>query len=246
MQDDANCGSFSGKTFFLRLLAILAFGIALFSFTNWRAGSAGADDSEAKEGHALARFSSWVLFGGRAVKGAPFLAYGFLSEIEALPRSTSQPENEASAILTFVIEGTVVDIRQSPPALLIKSQGTLRFFFDPQAKRDFTRPESFRSGEGVATYNIQRRVLFEPTAGWLLDSSVAQLVSSHNFTVNNIEQNLARLWGSQLMLQSRAHAGNGLPSPLPQYAGALPYSGKVFVSGERTEQTHSTLLVSAR
>jgi hypothetical protein len=204
-------------------------------------------NDKAKDPPALATFSSWVLFGGRAVQEAPFLAYGYLSEIEALAPRASQPENESSAVLTFAIEGKVIDIRQNPPALLIESQGTLRFFFDSQAKRDFTKPESFRSGKEVATYDLRRRVLFEPSGGWLLDYSSANLVSSHDFTVNNAVKNLARLWGSQLTMQSRAHAGNGLPSPLPQFSGAIPYLGKLFVAGERTEQTSdSLLLLSAR
>jgi hypothetical protein len=201
-------------------------------------------DDEARERPSLARFSSWVLFGGRAAQDAPFLAYGYLSEIEALPHGASQPENESSAMLTFVIEGKVIDIRQNPPALLIESQGTLRFFFAAQAKRDFTKPESFRSGKEIATYDLRRRVLFEPSGGWLLDHSSANLVSSHDFTVNNAAKNLARLWGSQLTLQSRAHAGNGLPSPLPQFSGAIPYSGKLFVAGERTEQTRPDSMAS--
>lgn len=228
---------------FRELTILLVLSIALFFPTSFETQTVMADD-ETNEHPALARFSSWVLFGGRAVEGAPFFAYGYTSEIKALPRVTSQPETESSAILTFVIEGTVVDIRQNPPALLIESQGALRFFFDPQANRDFVKPESFRSGKEIATYKIERRVLFEPNSGWLLDHSSASLVSSHDFTLNNTEKNLARLWGSQLTLQSRAHAGNGLPSPLPQYAGAIPYSGQVFVSGERTEQTVPGMMAS--
>ena len=230
-----------------RTATLLALSVALFFLTSWGAQKAQAEDSTTKESPALARFSSWVLFGGRAVEGAPFLAYGYLSEIEALPRTTPQPaENESSAIVTFVIEGIVVDIQQNPPALLIESQGTLRFFFDPQATRDFTKPESFRSGKEIAMYDVQRRVVFAPSGGWLLDSSLARLVSSHDFTFNNTEKNLARLWGSQLTLQSRAHAGNGLPSPLPQYVGAIPYSGKLLLNGERTEQTSPGSIVSIK
>ena len=218
-----------------RAVAFLVLLTPFFFLSNLEAQDITVDDGT-KDHPSLARLSSWVLFGGRAGEGAPFLAYGYLSEIEALPRVVSQAENESSAILTFVIEGKVVDIQQSPPALLIESQGTLRFFFDPQAKRDFAQPESFRSGKEVATYDLQRRVLFEPSGGWLLDHSSASLVSSHDFTFNNTEKNLARLWGSQLTLQSRAHAGNALPSPLPQFSGAIPYSGKLLISGERTQQ----------
>ena len=62
-------------------ITLLAFSIALFFLTRWIVHTARAADDTAKESPALARFSSWVLFGGRAVEGAPFLAYGYLSEI---------------------------------------------------------------------------------------------------------------------------------------------------------------------
>jgi len=250
MREESHRQPRSGKI--SRTATFLALSVTLVFLTNWRAQAAKAEEDAKQERPALALFSSWVLFGGRAVKGAPFLAYGYLSEIEALPRTTPQPaDNESSAILSFVTEGTVVDIQQNPPALFITSRGTLRFFFDPQANRDFAKPESFRSGKEIATYEIERQVLIEPNGGWLLDSSSAWLVSSHDFTYNSSEKNLARLWGSQLTLQSRAHAGNGLPSPLPQFSGAIPYSGKLFIGGERTERqlperVFSTILMEMR
>jgi hypothetical protein len=191
-------------------------------------GETGADRS-------LAHFNSWVLFGGRAVQGAPFLAYGYLSEVVALPHNQQQKENESSAVLAFVVEGSVVDMRQSSLSLMIESKGTLRIFFNPEAKRDFSKPESFRTGKEVARYNLQRQVLFNPDGGWIYDRSFASLVSSQPFSFRKTEIDLLRLWGPQLTIHAQAHAGNGLPSPLPEYSGALPYSGKIFVDAERTD-----------
>ena len=193
------------------------------------------DDS--RPGHTLARLTSWVLFrGGRVARGTPFLAYGYLSEVEALSQARPQAENESSAVLTFVVEGTVEDLQQNAPAFMIESQGMFRVFFDPHARRDFTRPESFRSGREVATYNLRRQVLFNPDGGWLYDRSFVSLVSSQRFTFKEVEVNLLRLWGAQLTIRAQARVEDGLPSPLPEYTGAVPYTGQLFADGERTDR----------
>jgi hypothetical protein len=128
-----------------------------------------------------------------------------------------------------------VDFQQNGPAFMAESQGTLRVYFDPHAKRDFTKPDSFRSGEEIAAYDLRRQVLFDPHEGTLYDRSFASCLSSKSFAFAGKEVNLLRLWGSQLILRARAHASNGLPSPLPDYSGAIPYTGGLFVGGERTD-----------
>ena len=198
-------------------------------------------ESEARTGRPVAQFSSWVLFrGGRIVQGAPFLIYGFLSQIGELPQLTQLLKNESSAVLTFVVEGTARDMRQGERALLIESEGTLRVFFDPQAKRDFAEPRSFRTGKEVATYTLQRQVLLNPDGGWLFDRSFAQLISSQDFTIDKTEINLSRLWGARLTLRSQARAGDSLPSPVPEFSGAIPYLGQIFIDAERTERQSFT------
>jgi hypothetical protein len=187
-------------------------------------------------GRPVARFSSWVLFsGGRAVQGAPFLAYGHLSEIGEIPRLKPPLKDESSAVLTFSIEGKAIGMRRGEGALLIESEGTLRVFFDPEAKRNFADPQSFRTGKEVATYTLQRQVLFEPDDGWLFDRSFAQLTASRDFTVDKTEFNLSRMWGTRLTLRARARAGDSLPSPAPEFSGAIPYSGQIFIDAERTQ-----------
>jgi hypothetical protein len=178
-----------------------------------------------------------VLFsGGRAVQGAPFLAYGHLSEISEIPQLKPPPTDESSAVLTFIIEGKALDMRRGEDALLIESEGTLRVFFDPKAERNFADPRSFRTGKEVATYTLQRQVLFKPDDGWLFDRSFAQLTASQNFTIDKTEFNLLRLWGTRLTLRSQARAGDSLPSPVPEFSGAVPYLGQIFIDAERTER----------
>jgi hypothetical protein len=186
-------------------------------------------------GHPLAQVRSWVLFNsGRAQEGAPFFAYGYLSQIQDLPQARQQ-EDESSAVLTFVVEGTVVDLQQSGSAFMVESQGTLRIFFDPQATRNFTKPEGFRSGQETAVYNFKRYVFFDPPSGELYDRSFASLVSSHSFTFKGRTVDLLRLWGTQLIFQAQAHARDTLPSPLSEYTAAIPYTGTLFTGGERAE-----------
>jgi len=217
------------------LVLLLFHGVMLIAVPGRAILGMAAGETNVMPSGSLARLTSWVLFrGGRAPRGASFLAYGYLSQIEALP--TPQADEESSALLSFVIEGKVVDFQRNGPALMIESQGTLRVFFDPHATRDFTKPESFRSGEEVATYNLHRQVLFNPDGGSLYDRSFASLVSSKGFTVKDQEVDLLRLWGSQLILRAQANAGNGFPSPLPDYSGAIPYTGMLLVGGERTER----------
>jgi hypothetical protein len=220
------------KQLLLALLLVSVGGI-LSGYREQREANA---ENEISTGRPVARFSSWVLFsGGRMIQGAPFLAYGYLSEIEDLPQLRQSLRNESSAMLTFVIEGTALGARRGETAFLIESQGTLRVFFDPQGKRDFTEPHSFRTGKEVATYTLQRQVLFSPNGGWLYDRSFAQLTSSQNFTIEGTEINFLRLWGTRLVLRAQARAGDGLPSPVPEFSGAIPYLGQVFIDGERTE-----------
>jgi hypothetical protein len=196
---------------------------------------------EARTSRPVAQFSSWVLFsGGRVVQGSPFLIYGYFSEIGEFPQFTQSLKNESSAMLTFIVEGTSHDIRQREGTLLIESEGTLRVFFDPQGKRDFAEPQSFRTGKEVAAYALQRQVLFHPEDGWLYDRSFAQLTSSQDFTIQNTEINFLRLWGTRLALRAQARAGDGLPSPVPEFSGAIPYLGQIFIDAERTERQRPT------
>ncbi len=218
---------------FLCVTLFLSLSFALPGYSNQKGPPV---EPEASTGRPVARFSSWVLFrGGRVVQGAPFLAYGYLSEIREIPQLHQSLSNESSAVLTFVIEGTALGMRRGEEALLIEGEGTLRVFFDPQGKRDFTEPRSFRTGKEVATYTLQRQVVFNPDGGWLYDRSFAQLTASQNFTVDKTEINLLRLWGTRLALRSQARAGDGLPSPVPGFSGAIPYLGQIFIDGERTE-----------
>jgi hypothetical protein len=218
------------RLLFATLLVVV--GLTLPGYSEQK-GPTGA--SETPTGRPVARFFSWVLFSsGRPVQGAPFLIYGYLSEIGEFPQLTPSLKNEASAALTFVVEGTGREMRRGEGALLIESEGTLRVFFDPQAKRDFSEPRSMRTGTEVATYTLQRQVLFNPDGGWLFDRSFAQLTASQSFTLDKTEINLSRLWGARLTLRSQARIGDGLPSPVPEFSGIIPYLGQIFIDAERT------------
>ena len=221
----------------MKRLLLVTFLVSLgFSLPGYCDPEGATGKSKASSERPVARFSSWVLFnGGRVVRGAPFLAYGYLSEIGELPQLRQSLRDESSALLTFIIEGTARDMKRTEEALLIESEGTLHIFFDPKGKRDFTEPRSFRTGKEVATYTLQRQVLFNPEGGWLYDRSFAQLTSSQNFTIQDTETNFLRLWGTRVALRAQARAGDGLPSPVPEFSGAIPYLGQVFIDGERTE-----------
>lgn len=189
-------------------------------------------------GHALARLTSRVLFNNnRSQEGAPILAYGYLSHVDGLPVASKKAEDESSAALTIVVEGRVADLEQSDSAFMVESEGTLRVFFAPQAKRSFAHPDSFRSGEEVAAYNLRRYVIFNSTSDWLRDRSFASLVSSKPFTFRGATIDLRSLWGTQLIIEAQARGREAQPSPLPEYSAAIPYSGALFIGGERTEHT---------
>ncbi len=188
-------------------------------------------------GHALAHLTSRVLFNNtRSQEGTPILAYGYLSHVDGMPAAT-KTEDESSAALTIVIEGRVVDLEQSDSVFMVESEGTLRVFFAPQAKRSFAHPDSFRSGEEVATYNLRRYVFFNSTSDWLQDRSFASLVSSTPFTLRGTAIDLRGLWGTQLIIEAQARGREAQPSPLSEYSAAIPYTGALFIGGERTERT---------
>jgi hypothetical protein len=109
-------------------------------------------------------------------------------------------------------------------------------FFAPQAWRDFSRPDSFRHGEEVATYNLKRYVFFGSTDDRLRDRSFASLVSSGTFSFKGVEIDLRQLWGTQLVIEAQARGRETLPSPLPEYSAAVPYEGAFFIGGERAER----------
>jgi hypothetical protein len=192
-------------------------------------------ERDAGPGRLLAHLTSRVLFNsGRSQEGTPIFAYGYLSGVEGLPVGAKK-ENESSAAFTVVIEGQVADLEQSGSTFIVKSEGTLRVFFAPQSKRSFAQPDSFRSGKEVATYKLKRYVFFDSTADLLQDRSFASLVSSKSFMCKGATFNLQRLWGTQLIIEAQAHGKEALPSPLPEYSAAIPYSGTLFIGGERAD-----------
>jgi len=198
-------------------------------------------EREVGPGHAVAYLTSRVLFNaGRSQQDAPLLAYGYLSRVDGLPQGSKKEEDESSAVMTFFVEGRVSDIGQSDTTFMVKSEGSLRVFFAPQAQRNFSQPDSFRNGEEVATYNFKRYVFFGSTSDQLRDRSFASLVSSNSFSFKGVEIDLRRLWGTQLVIEAQARGRETLPSPLPQYSAAVPYSGALFIGGERTERSFPT------
>jgi hypothetical protein len=188
-------------------------------------------------GHALAHLTSRVLFNGdRSRERAAIFAYGYLSQVDGLPVASKKAEDESSAAFTIVVEGRVTNLEQSDSAFMVESAGTLRVFFAPQVKRSFAHPDSFRSGEEVATYNLKRYVFFNSVNDWLQDRSFASLVSSKSFTCKGAALDLRRLWGTQLIIEAQARGREALPSPLPEYSVAIPYTGALFVGGERADE----------
>lgn len=189
-------------------------------------------------GQVLAHLTSRVLFNSRRTQeNVPIFAYGYLSRVGGLSPTPQKEENESSAVLTFFIDGQVVDLEQSGTAFMVESEGALRIFFAPRAKRSFMQPDSFRSGEEVATYNLKRYVFFEPASGRLEDRSFASLVSRKPFTFRGVQVDLQRLWGTQLVIEAQGRGEETLPSPLPDYSAAIPYTGVLFIGGERTNYT---------
>jgi hypothetical protein len=87
----------------------------------------------------------------------------------------------------------------------------------------------------VATYNLKRYVLFDASSDRLQDRSFASLVSSKSFTCKGVALDLQRLWGTQLIMEAQARGQEALPSPLPEYSAAIPYTGAFFIGGERTD-----------
>jgi len=195
-------------------------------------------ERDAGPGHSLARLTARVLFNaGSAQDNESFLAYGYLSHVDGLSGAAKKEENASSAVLTFFVEGRVVDLEQSNTTFMVKSEGSLRVFFAQQAKRDFSQPDSFRGGEEVATYNLKRYVFFSSANDRLQDRSFASIVSSKPFTFRGGAIDLQRLWGTQLIIEAQAQGRETLPSPLPEYSAAIAYTGLLFIGGERAEQT---------
>jgi hypothetical protein len=193
-------------------------------------------ERDAGPGRALARLTSHILFNTDRSAEAPFLAYGYLSRVHGLPAPSRKDEDESSAVLTFVVEGRVVDVDRSDTTFMIRSEGALRVFFAQHGKRNFSQPNSFRRGEEVATYNLKRYVFFSSTSDQLQDRSFASLVASKPFALKGAAIDLQQLWGTQLIIEAQALGGETLPSPLPEYSAAMPYTGSLFIGGERAER----------
>ena len=192
-------------------------------------------ERDAGPGHMLAHLTSRVLFSSsRSQEGAPIFAYGYLSGVEGLPVGAKK-EDESSAAFTIVIEGQVTDLEQGGSAFTVGSEGALRVFFAPQTKRSFAQPDSFRRGEEVATYKLKRYVFFDAIADLLQDRSFASLISSKSFVFKGMALDLQRLWGTQLIIEAQAHGKEALPSSLSEYSAAIPYTGTLFIGGERTD-----------
>lgn len=166
----------------------------------------------------------------------PFKSIGYMTFIAGLsgdelfavsPADPTAAVNEANARFSVVENGTTVRVvpntffpvrpGENNTQTTAYSQSIFSVYYDSAPSRDWTRPETFETGQLVVQYNFGVILSYvDFTAGVGTSSSDVTLVSATPFTLSSGRNFTFSQFGEEMVVDSQIQSNSGLTSPDPE------------------------------
>lgn len=85
--------------------------------------------------------------------------YGYLSYIKGLSVFSGAPQNETTALFTFVANAATPRVISNGPLRVVTRVGKLTIYRDPSTNGSFAKPETFRGGTAVLVAAFRQEVV---------------------------------------------------------------------------------------
>ena len=111
--------------------------------------------------------------------------FGYLSNIEGLSSifSSSTPQNESTALFTFVTNATTDRVISDGPLRIINRTGTTTIYFNSTAS-NFSNPASFSQGTPIQVSTYRQQVIVNTTTNAFVTVHMNTITQTDQFTLN--------------------------------------------------------------
>jgi len=111
--------------------------------------------------------------------------FGYLSNIEGLSSifSSSTPQNESTALFTFVTNATTDRVISDGPLRIINRTGTTTIYFNSTAS-NFSNPASFSQGTPIQASTYRQQVIVNTTTNAFVTVHMNTITQTDQFTLN--------------------------------------------------------------
>jgi len=110
--------------------------------------------------------------------------FGYLSRIEGLDAVfSSSPQNETTALFTFVTNATTDRVIVNGPLKVINRSGTTTIYFN-SAPSNFSNPASFSQGTAVQVSSYRQQVILNTTTNSFVTVHMNEITETEPFTLN--------------------------------------------------------------
>jgi hypothetical protein len=119
--------------------------------------------------------------------------FGYISRIQRLDGIFSgTPENESTALFTFVTNATTDRVIANGPLRVINRTGTTTIYLNT-APSDFSNPASFSAGTPVQVSEYRQQVVLNTLTNAFVTTHMNTVTSTHAFWLNGTNYRLGRV-----------------------------------------------------
>lgn len=113
--------------------------------------------------------------------------FGYVSSITGLSPifSSSTPQNETTALFTFVTDATTGRVISNGPLRIINRTGTTTIYLN-NAPSDFSNPASFSQGTPIQVSTYRQQVIANTLTNAFVTVHMNIITNAHPFTLNGI------------------------------------------------------------
>ena len=119
--------------------------------------------------------------------------FGYVSRIEGLDDAfTTAPQNESTALFTFVTNATTDRVIANGPLRIINRTGTTTIYLNTPPS-DFSNPSSFSQGTPIQVSNYRQQVVLNTLTNAFVTTHINTITETHVFSLNGTSYRLGRV-----------------------------------------------------
>jgi len=165
-----------------------------------------------------------VINSAAGVSPATSLQFGYISRINGIDNVfTGTPQNETTAIYTFVTHATTIRRTVHGPLVILAREGTTTIYCNNAPKGDFANPDSFSAGTAIQFSTYRQQSVTNTVTNSFTTTHVNTITSVENCTDSAGE--VHRLgWAGQTWRTTLTGQLNTVTPPAPPtgwFAGAV-------------------------